>query len=298
MIQINHLSKSFGTHKVLDDVSLHIPKGKIHGIIGENGAGKSTLIQCLTGVYAVDEGEVLVEGEQVYENNPIKQNIGYVADRNQFFQGYTVKQMKELFKSVYPRFSEEKFEAYNKAFGLNPGTKVKNLSKGMQMRLSFMLNLASRPKVLVLDEPTSGLDAIAKKQLLDFIIEAVDETEMTVAISSHHLTELERICDEVTMIYGGKVIYQTSVDDLKSKVKKLQVVFEKGAPQNLNKWAGVLSVDHIGSVYYIVTDQYSRAFEDKLRAENAILIEPIGLNLEEVFIYTAVGKKEKEGEVK
>lgn len=98
------------------------------------------------------------------------------------------------------------------------------------MRLSLMLNMASMPKVLVLDEPTSGLDALAKKQVLDFLIEQVDETGMTVIISSHHLSELERICDEITMLSKGEVVYQSSVEDLKSKVKKLQVVFEKEAP--------------------------------------------------------------------
>lgn len=290
MIEIKNLSKCFGEHKVLEDVSIHIRKGSIYGIIGENGAGKSTIIQCLTGIYTSDIGSILIEGHSVYENNEVKLNIGYVADRNQFFKGYTVGQMKDFFKMTYPSFSEEKFNYYNATFKLNLKTKVKNLSKGMQMRLSIMLNMAISPKVLVLDEPTSGLDALAKKQVLDFLIEAVDETQMTVVISSHHLSELERICDEVTMLYKGKVIYQTSVDDLKSKVKKLQIVFEEQVPEGIEKWEEVLTMDHIGSVYYIVTNKYSRAFEEKLKQNGARIIEPIGLNLEEVFIYTAEAK--------
>ena len=292
MIEIKNVSKYFGTQKVLNDVSIHIKKGTIYGLIGENGVGKSTLIQCLTGIYEVDEGTILIEGQPIYENNEIKKQIGYVADRNQFFKHYTVEKMKTFFKETYAHFSEEKFNYYNETFKLSPKTKVKNLSKGMQMRLSLMLNMASMPKVLVLDEPTSGLDALAKKQVLDFLIEAVAETGLTMVISSHHLSELERICDEVTMLSFGRVVYQSSVDELKSKVKKLQVVFEKEVPMDLSKWPEILNVENIGSVYYIVTNAYSKAFEEKLRACKVKLLEPIGLNLEEVFVYTAEARTE------
>lgn len=297
MIQINHVSKSFGSHKVLDDVSINIKPGSIYGIIGENGAGKSTLIQCIVGIYEPTEGEILIEGHPVYENNEVKGQMAYVADRNQFFPHYTVKKMVNLFKVIYPSFEEEKFHKYNAIFGLKLNTKVKNLSKGMQMRLSIMLNLATNPKVLVLDEPTSGLDALAKKDVLDLLIETVDETGMTVVVSSHHLSELERICDEMTMIYEGKVVYQSSVEELKNKVRKLQVVFNGMSPEEIDSLEGVLSIERIGSVYYIVTKEYSNDLISKLRDMGASLIEPVGLNLEEVFIYTAKAKQQEERRV-
>ncbi len=291
MIKIEHVSKSFDGQKVLDDVSIYIKPGTIYGIIGENGVGKSTLIQCLTGVYEQDEGNIEIGGKPIYENNETKLSIGYVADRNQFFKGYRIEQMIDFFKITYPSFSEERFKKYNETFKLNLKSKVKNLSKGMQMRLSLMLNMAIMPKVLILDEPTSGLDALAKKQVLDFLIEQVDETGMTVVISSHHLSELERICDEITMLSKGKVVYQSSVETLKNKVRKLQVVFNNGVPMDLNEWNGILSVDHIGSVYYIVTNEYSEALEEKLKEAGAFLVEAIGLNLEEVFVYTAISEQ-------
>ena len=291
MIKIEHVSKSFDGHKVLDDVSIYIKPGTIYGIIGENGVGKSTLIQCLTGIYKQDKGNFQIDGEPIYENNETKLSIGYVADRNQFFPGYRIEQMVDFFKLTYPSFSEECFRKYNETFKLNPKSKVKNLSKGMQMRLSLMLNMAIMPKVLILDEPTSGLDALAKKQVLDFLIQQVDETGMTVVISSHHLSELERICDEITMLSKGKVVYQSSVETLKNKVRKLQVVFNNEVPVDLKKWEGILSVDHIGSVYYIVTNEYSEALEDKLKEAGAFLVEAIGLNLEEVFVYTAIAEQ-------
>lgn len=286
MIEISHVNKSFGSFRALEDVSITIKKGSVYGIVGENGAGKSTILQCLVGIYDVEEGSVLIEGQSIYENNLVKSSIGYVADRNQYFKEYTVRQMADLYKLIYPSFSEEKFYSYNEVFKLNPRSKVKNLSKGMQMRLAIMLNMAFSPKLLVLDEPTAGLDVIAKKQIIDLIIEEVAQSEMTVVISSHHLIELEKICDEVTIIHQGKVMYQTSVDELKASVKKLQVVFEKEAPKGFSEWDEILKIEKIGSVFYIITDKYSQMFEEKLRNHSAMLIEPIGLDLEEVFIYT------------
>ena len=106
---------------------------------------------------------------------------------------------------------------------------------------------------------------------------------MTVVISSHHLSELERICDEITMLSKGKVVYQSSVEALKNKVRKLQVVFTNEPPKDLKEWQGILNVDRIGSVYYIVTNEYSKDLEDKLKEAGAFLVEAIGLNLEEVL---------------
>lgn len=291
MIKVEHVSKSFDGQKVLDDVSIWVKPGTIYGIIGENGVGKSTIIQCLTGIYKQDEGIVEIDGQPVYENNEIKLQVGYVADRNQFFKLYRVEQMIDFFKTAYPSFSEERFKKYNETFKLDLKSKVKNLSKGMQMRLSLMLNMAIMPKVLILDEPTSGLDALAKKQVLDFIIEQVDETGMTVVISSHHLSELERVCDEITMLSKGKVVYQSTVEHLKNKVRKLQVVFKEEAPKDLASWSGILNADHIGSVYYLVTNDYSEALEERLKNKGALLVETVGLNLEEVFVYTALAEQ-------
>lgn len=294
MIDIHKLSKSFDGHKVLDDVSFNIKKGTIHGIIGENGVGKTTLLQCLVGIYKPDEGSIEVEGESVWENVKVKEEIGYVADRNQFFKQASVKEMVDFFEMMYPKFSRSDFNTYNKVFQINPKSKVKQLSKGMQMRLSFMLNLASHPKVLVLDEPTSGLDAAIKKELLNFLIEEVSMNETTVVIASHHLGELEKLCDEVTMFKQGKIIYESSVADLKEKVRKLQVVFETEAPADLMSWPEFIAVEQIGNVYYVVTNDYTIQVEQKLKEHGAMRIATIGLTLEEIFIYTRGEEKDKD----
>ena len=286
MIEVKNVSKYFDDFVALDDINIKVKKGTIHGLIGENGAGKTTLIQALVGIYTVDKGSIKIDGQEIYDNNSIKSEIGYVADRNQYFKNYKISELIDFFKLTYPKFSVESFDKYNKIMKLNKSKKVKQLSKGMQMRLSLILNLSLHPKVLVLDEPTSGLDAIVKKQILDIILAEVLESEMTVVISSHHISELERICDEVTIINHGKVSHQATIDGLKNNIKKLQVVFNK-APDNLEKYKEILDVENIGSVYYIVTDKYDDEFIEKLKTMGASLIEPIGITLEEIFIYTS-----------
>ena len=295
MIEVIKVSKEFGDFKALDNVNIRIKKGTIHGIIGENGAGKTTLLQMLAGVYDVERGRVLVEGESVYDNNKVKKKIGYVADRNQYFKDYKIKEMVEFYSGIYDDFSKEDFQEYNKIFKLNLDKKIKQLSKGMQMRLSLMLNLATRPEVLILDEPTSGLDAIIKKDLLDILINQVYENNLTIVISSHHISELEKICDEVTILNEGKVKYQSNIDQIKENVKKLQVIFKEDVKDEINQVDNIINIEKIGSIYYLVTDNYGEKLIDDLNNLGAQLIENIGITLEEIFIYT--NKNRNRGEI-
>lgn len=285
MIEIKNLTKKFGSFTAVDNVSISVKKGTIHGIIGENGAGKTTIIQCLTGIYKPDGGCVEIDSKPVYENPRIKEKTGYVADSSSFFNDYKVKDMIKFFKGIYKGFSEEKFDELNKSFKIDINQKIGRLSKGQKMRVSFMLNLGIQPEVLVLDEPTSGLDPIAKKQLLDMVIQEVDENQMTVFISSHHLGELEKLCDEISIINNGRITYQSSIDGIKEKIKKLQVVFHS-KPQ-IKELEKIAKTEKIGSVYYLTTDSFNKELTDRLKSMGAGIIEEVGMSLEEIFIFTA-----------
>lgn len=285
MVEIKNISKSFNGYTAVDNVSIDIKKGTINGIIGENGAGKTTIIQCLTGIYKPEKGSILVDGEEVYENPKIKAKIGYVADSNTFFNEYKVLDMIKFFKGIYTTFSYEKFEELNKSFKINISQKIGRLSKGQKMRVSFMLNLSIMPELLVLDEPTSGLDPIAKRQLLNMVIDEVEQRDMTVFISSHHLSELEKLCDKISIINNGRITYQNSIDSIKEEVKKLQVLF-KSSP-DLSSIEEIADIDKIGSIYYITTDRYDENLKNTLNNLGAELIEEVGMSLEEIFIFTA-----------
>lgn len=287
MININNVTKYYDKFKALDNVTIEIPKGSIHGLIGENGAGKTTLIHCLTGIYKSDEGTITYDGKAVYDNPEVKAKIGYVADSNSYFPNSKIKDMVEFYKGIYPTFSEERFNELNEIFKLATSRKIKQLSKGMQMRLSLMLNLSLHPDVLILDEPTSGLDAIAKKQVIDLLINEVTERQCTIVISSHHLRELEMLCDSITIIQNGSILYQNSIEEIKKQIVKLQAVF-KNTP-DLSNIGEIINVEQIGSIYYIITKD-SKAVTDMLYSQGAELVEEIGMSLEDIFIYTSLDK--------
>lgn len=287
MIKVQDLYKGYQQKEgyVIKGVSLQVAKGTIHGLIGHNGSGKTTIIKCLTGIYQPDGGDVLIDGEPVYDNPTAKEKIGYVADSNQMFTNYRIRELVKLYNRIFPDFLLEDFEALNRIFNVNPYKKIGQLSKGQQMRVSFMLNMARNPKVLILDEPTSGLDAMAKKDLLDLLVSAVENREMTVLISSHHLSELERVCDSVTMITRGKVQIDNEIDEVTGQIAKYQVVFPEGAPPELYQREDVLDLSNVGSVYTVVLPGASEEFEEMMKAKGAVVVEQMAVGLEESFVY-------------
>jgi len=285
MIEIKNLYKGYGQNPVLKDLSLQVEKGSIHGLIGRNGSGKTTLIKCLTRIYQQDRGSIRVCGEEIYDNPNIKSRIGYVADRNEYFPNYRIYEMVDLYEELYPGFVREDFNDYNEAMDLDDRMLIKQLSKGQKMRLAIILNLSIHPDVLILDEPTEGLDVIAKRQVMDFIIQEVEEREMTVFITSHHLEELENFCDSITMIQDGKITGHGSVDEMKETVTKIQAVMRKGVPHGFDQWKGVLHYSNVGSIYTIVWKHFDEEKEEALRMAGAELIEEIPISLEEIFLY-------------
>lgn len=287
MLEVKNLCKGYGERGeyTVSNINLQVEKGTIHGLIGHNGSGKTTIIKCLTGIYEPDVGEVLVDGQPVYENPAVKDKIGYVADSNQMFGSYKVKQLVSLYKDLYTEFSADDFAKLNRIFRINTQKRISQLSKGQQMRVSFMLNMARNPEVLILDEPTSGLDAMAKKDLLDLLVTAVENNDMTVLISSHHLSELEKICDDVTMIRDGHTYVQAELGEVTAKMAKYQVVFPGGAPKELYHRSDICHLSNVGSVYTVVLPSSSEAFETKMREMGAVVVEPMVMGLEESFIY-------------
>ena len=287
MIDIENVSKQIDDKYILSKVNLHINKGSIFGIIGENGAGKTTLIKCLTGIYKVDEGHILINEEDVFDNNEIKQKIGYVSDENQYFSSFKVKELLKFYKKTYNNFSQERFEELNKKLKIPLERRIRELSKGMKMRVAILLNLSIKPEILILDEPTSGLDPIIKREIMSIIVDEVASRGITVFISSHHLDHIERICDNVAIIKNGEIKLTSSMEEAKNSIKKLQVVFKDSSTLNkeLSTLEGIIKIETIGRVNYIITRNYTKEFEKKLYEMGADFIEIVDMSLEDMFIY-------------
>ena len=287
MIEVKGLYKGYETdgNYVIKDMNMKVEKGTIHGLIGHNGSGKTTIIKCLTGIYPPDFGEVLIKGKPVYENPGVKEIVGYVADSNQMFSGYKISQLAKMYDNMFINFSMDDFRSLNRIFQVNVNKRINQLSKGQQMRVSFMLNLARNPEVMILDEPTSGLDAIAKKDLLDCLVSAVENQGMTVLISSHHLSELEKICDSVTVIKNGQVHIDDELDEVTGQGMKFQVVFTQGAPSELYNRKDVIHMSNVGSVYTVIVPKSSTEFPGDMKSLGAVLVEEMPVGLEESFVY-------------
>lgn len=287
MLEIKHVSKRY--HEaipVVEDVSFTVEPGKIHGIIGPNGSGKTTLIKCLTGIYPSDSGEILVDGEPIFDNPKAKCKIGYVADNGNFFPEYTVKKMVKFFAGIYEKFDQEDFERLNQTFQIPLNSKVSHLSKGQKMRLSFMLNISAHPTYLIMDEPTSGLDAIAKAELLDELVARVDYGDMAVIISSHNLHDIEKLCDTLTM-FNRDSVSNGDLDELKEAIQKYQVVFPNGVEPNTLSDERILHFSNLGSVYTVIwkgTPESGDANE-YFTEKGASFVEELELSLEELFIF-------------
>ncbi len=285
VIEVNNISFEIDGRTILNDINLKIPEGKIYGIIGPNGVGKTTLLRCLTGIYETTKGLVKYDGENVYDNPKVKEIIGYVADENIMHPNFRVKDLIKFYKYSYTKFDEKKFKELNEIFKIPERKFIFQLSKGMKMRLSIMLAFSIHAKYLILDEPTSGLDAILKNKLLKIFADEVYDNNTTIIISSHHLNELERICDDVAILDNGVISYENSLENMKNKIKKIQIAFDEPVYEEDLNLKGIFKISKVGRVFTIITDEYDDEFIKGLNKFKPLFIEEVDLSLEDIFIY-------------
>lgn len=286
MLEIINISKSFPGKDAIKNISLEVKAGSIMGLIGPNGAGKSTLLRTIVDIYEPDNGEIKIKGEKVHNNYELKQIIGYVPDKFDFFNSYQIKEIIKYYKLAYKNFDEKRFQAINEIFEIPLEKRLSKLSKGNISRVAFMLTLSSNPELLILDEPTSGLDPIIKRKLLTLLVEDVSERGTTVIISSHNLADLESICDQVVFLNNGEIVKDNSLDNLKTSMKKLQIIFKDNAPADFEAWEEILHVEKLGHSYSIITENYNQELITKLKSNGVLFIEELNMTLEDMLFYT------------
>ena len=288
MLEAKNVVKTFDGFRALDGASLTVPKGAVYGLVGPNGAGKSTIIRHLTGVYRADEGEVLLEGQPIYENPAVKERVVSIPDDWYYFPQASIAEMAKLYEGMYPTFSRERYEKMKQVFPLNDKQMIRRMSKGMQKQAAFWLTMCCMPEYLVLDEPVDGLDPVMRRQVWSLLLGDVAERGTTVLVSSHNLRELEDVCDHVGIMNKGKVLLQRSLSDLQDNTVKLQVAFggdEPAMPASLD----VLHHEKIGRVHTYIVRGNQNDILAQMSALRPILLEAIPLTLEEIFIYELGG---------
>ncbi len=285
MIKVSGVTKKFDDFTALDGLSLHVEPGSVYGLVGPNGAGKTTIMKILAGVYRADGGTVTIDGENPYENTKIKDKSLYISDEPYFFNSYTIKDMANLYASLYSGWSWQRFEKLRQVFDIDIKRRPVKLSKGMKKQVAFWLALSACPKVLILDEPLDGLDPVMRRSVWSLIMQDVTEKGMTVLISSHNLRELEDVCDHVGIMGAGKIHLEKSLDDVKGSVHKLQVAFKDGMPEELRSALEIVHSESFGSVDILIVRGEQEAILSMAAAYSPLICEILPLTLEEVFIY-------------
>ncbi len=287
MIEAKGLYKSFDGSPALDGLELYVPKGAVYGLVGPNGAGKSTLIRHLAGIYRQDRGELLVDGQPVFDNPAVKGRIAYIPDEVFYYTQATILDMKRLYQSLYPRFSEERFTALQGCFELDPKRLMRKLSKGQQKQAAFWLALSQQPDLLVLDEPVDGLDPVMRRQIWSLLMQDVAERGTTVLVSSHNLRELEDVCDHVGIMHRGKMLLERSLSDLQESIVKLQLAYpdERELPEGLE----LLHESRTGRIRQLILRGRAEELLARFQATEPLFLDLVPLNLEEIFIYELGG---------
>ena len=215
--QVIGLTKRFGDF-TLDRVSFAVPEGCVVGFIGENGAGKSTTIKCLLGLVNPDGGKAEVFGKPAETLSKEEKNrIGAVLGENCLPENLTLKEVSAVMKNVFGNWNEGCFFEYARKFALPEEKKMREFSRGMQQKAAIAVALSHEARLLVLDEPTSGLDPVARDGVLDILYDFMQDESRSVLISSHIVSDLEKLCDYIVFIHGGKIVFAEEKDALKEK---------------------------------------------------------------------------------
>lgn len=214
-LEIKNLNKQY-TNFQLKDININLHKGTIMGFIGENGAGKTTTIKSILNLININSGDILFEDKDITKvmNQEQKESIGVVLDECCFHEVLRVKDVQKIMKNIYQNWDNTVFQSYINKFRIPTDKTIKEFSKGNKMKLNLAVALAHNPKLLILDEATSGLDPVIRNQILDVFLDFIQDEEHTILLSSHITTDLEKICDYITFIHEGQIVFSQTKDEI------------------------------------------------------------------------------------
>lgn len=250
ILEISHITKSFGTNKVIDDLNLSVPEHSIFGFVGQNGAGKTTTMKMVLGLLQADNGELFVNDEKVtFGQNRTNKYIGYLPDVPEFYDFMTPGEYLSMCGQITGMCSEEirkKTAELLKLVGLeNANIRIHGFSRGMKQRLGIAQALFNSPKLLICDEPTSALDPIGRKEILDILYSVRKQT--TVLFSTHILSDVERICDRIAFLNKGRIALEGTLEEIKKirKGDRIKIEFSKTKDVDafLNNYVNAKQID-------------------------------------------------------
>ena len=214
LLEIKNLYKNYGEKQVLNNITLTVPRGKIIGLLGKNGTGKTTLIKLINGLLTPTEGEIIFEGEKIGPQSKLK--IAYLPERTYLDKSMTIKETLNFFKEFYTNFDITKAKDLIKKLDLDENQKIIKMSKGMQEKVQLVLVMSRKADLYILDEPLGGVDPATRDYILDTILTNFNEGA-SIIISTHLISDIERILDEVIFIDKGEIKLTSDADELRNK---------------------------------------------------------------------------------
>lgn len=283
-IDVNCLSRKFGSKVALNQVSLQVKPGRVFGLVGGNGAGKTTLIKHLLGRLKPESGSVRVFGfDPVADPVAVLSRVGYLSENLDLPAWMRVGELIRYTEAFYPKWDSAYAEELRAQFGLDNRAKIKTLSRGENAKAGLLIALAYRPELLLLDEPSSGLDPVVRRDILEAIIRTVADAGRTVFFSSHLLEEVDRVADDIAMMFEGRVVLAGPLDEVKEKHRRLILRFDSPQPSP-PKLSGVLSISGSGNEWTAICNgKRDEAVAATARAGGRVVAED-SPSLDEIFV--------------
>lgn len=285
MIRIENLSKKYDKVNVLDNLNCTIKDGSIYGLVGSNGAGKSTLLRLINGIFVPDTGTILIDEEEVFENEKLKQDLVFVPDDLFFYPSYTLLDTAKYYQAMYNKFDMEYLKSLAKTLKLDLNRKISTFSKGMKRQCALICALATHSKYMFFDETFDGLDPVIRNTMKKIIAKQMDTDNTTIVMTSHNLRELEDICDNLGLLHKGGILFESDIDTIKTNMYKVQISLKNDFSKDSFKDLEVLSYKKIGSVATLIINDKSGTSKKKLKKLEPLILDFLPLTLEEVFIY-------------
>jgi ABC-2 type transport system ATP-binding protein len=284
LVEVDALSRRYGSTIALDNVSLKAEVGLVYGLVGANGAGKTTLIKHLLGLLRPHQGKVRVFGlDPVRDPVAVLRRVGYLSEQRDLPEWMRLEELLRYTRAYHPSWDQAYADQLLENFGLDRSKRFSDLSQGMRAQAGLVVAVAHRPDLLVLDEPSSGLDVVVRQDILDAIVRTVVEDGRTVIFSSHLLDEVQRMCDHVTVLHEGRVAVQGPVDEVRAMHRVSQVRF----PKHLDSTPaieGALSIAGDGRSWSVLHTAALESLREAVAQSGGEIVESRIATLEEILI--------------
>jgi ABC-2 type transport system ATP-binding protein len=285
-IQTERLAKSYGTVEAVKEINLSVRPHSITAFLGLNGAGKSTTIKMLLGMIRPSGGDGTILGQRIsdpIENIQIRSRVAYVSENKQLYNFMTVEQLIRFTRGFYPDWRPDEEQKLLRRYKLPLNRKVKSLSKGMRTKLGLLLAFARRPELLILDEPSEGLDPVGIEELLETLVTRCSEGT-TVFFSSHQIAEVERVADQVCVLHAGRLVLDSSLDDLRQSYRRIDLIFPAIPAEREFRITGVEDVRTRGHQMRVLASGNTEGVVARAHDFQATSIDVTAVGLREIFL--------------